>query len=117
MIYHMKFLVPFLAVAGAITDSGATDYTQGNAADAAALTIAADYMAALGPGPETGPVNRENGFRRINWDPSAASNAGVTQNSGADSIFPVRTPPPAPRPTGARCCVLTPLRPPRRATS
>ena len=98
MIYHMKFLVPFLAVAGAITDSGATDYTQGNAADAAALTIAADYMAALGPGPEVNPINRDNGFRRINWDLSAASDAGVTQNSGADAIFPVRAPPTPPRP-------------------
>ena len=86
----MRLSLAFSMGAVVAMDSGARDFTQGNAADAASLTIVTEYKAALGPGPETGPVNRDSGFRAINWDPAAASNAGVTQNSGVNTIFPVR---------------------------
>ena len=76
-------------VHGMLSAKDAKDFTQGDAADASTLTVVGEYKTALGPGPETGPVNRENGFRAINWDPAAASNAGVTQNTGVNSIFPV----------------------------
>lgn len=65
-------------------------FTGTGATKADVTDVVNEYKAALGPGPETGPVNRESGFRAINWDPAAASNLGVTQNSDANAIFPVR---------------------------
>ena len=97
-------------------DKGATDFTQGSAADASALTVVGEYKAALGPGPETGPVNRESGFRAINWDPAAASNLGVTQNSAENAIFPVSGTR-APAACASTLDACTPPHPPSRPIS